>query len=96
MELDLNKKDTIPAINIEAVKNQEKEYKLIGRARCKPGQTLFSFNKVTGELKPATVTSECYISKFGTPAYKKKTNVEQNCFYFFALNEKNARKKIQR
>ena len=94
MELDLNKKDTIPSINTENIKQQEKEYKLIGRTRNKPGQTLFSFNKITGELKPAELKEKCYMTKFGV-AYKKETNVEPNCFYFFALNERNARRKLR-
>lgn len=51
------------------------------------GLTLFEFNQRTGELKPATIETDAW--------NRKKVIAQKDCFYLQALNEKNARRKLE-
>lgn len=97
-ELTQEFKDT--KVEIVSEKEQKKEVKLIGRQRRIPGLTLWEFNRVTQELLPAQYKKEdVVISKLSTSKEDlvKRNNVivKENCFYFQALNEKNARRKLK-
>ena len=50
------------------------------------GLTLFEYNQATDELKPATVE---------IIAGRKRVIASKDCYYLQALNEKNARRKLE-
>lgn len=84
---------------IEFVKQVQQEYKHIGSIKYRPGSTLWQFNTETGELKPAVVTvKEQLVWASKGDCTKKTRNViyEDKCVYMWALNRKNAEKKILR
>lgn len=83
-------------VRIEQSIKQEKEYKLIGKARRKPGITLFSYNTQTGEMKPAEIEKECTMTFDGGVSYKAKVMIEPHCIYGQALNMKNWEKKVNK
>lgn len=85
------------ATRIEQVAKKQKEYKLVGSQRKVAGHTLFEFNKITKEIKPADIRRECIINSITcNPVYKNKIDVRENCFYIQALNVKNAIKKLKK
>jgi len=74
---------------------QEREYKMIGSLRKKPGQILFEYNPETKEVKVAEILSEIQLNIMTEKAKgKHKTNFNNGCVYFFALNLKNAQRKV--
>lgn len=84
-------------IEVVAKKQQEKQYKLIGRMRPQPGQKVFEINCTTGECKEAKfVTSAVnFVSAAnGDNSPRKKIITNENCMYIVALNKKNALKKF--
>lgn len=82
---------------IEKQLEQKKELKFIGSMKRNRGQTLFSFNVKTGELKRAVIEQRVAIDfKTGLPRYTNKVMMEAHCIYIQALNEKNACKHIKR
>ena len=83
-------------VRIEQSIKQQQEYKLIGKARRKPGMTLFSYNTQTGEMKPAEIEKECAMTFDGKVSYKSKVKIEPHCIYGQALNLKNWEKKINK
>ncbi len=83
-------------VRIEQSIKQQQEYKLIGKARRKPGMTLFSYNTQTGEMKPAEIEKECAMTFDGNVSYKSKVKIEPHCIYGQALNLKNWEKKINK
>lgn len=81
----------------ELVEQVKQEYKLIGRIPYKRGQTLFSFNIETGELHPTEITTkqELVIKRGQAIAVTKRSAIrEKDCIYLYALNMKNAERKI--
>ena len=83
----------------EFVKQVQQEYKHIGSIKYRSGSTLWQFNTETGELKPAKVTvKEQLVLTFKGGCTKKTRSViyEDKCVYMWALNRKNAEKKILR
>ena len=83
-------------VRIEQSIKQQQEYKLIGKARRKPGMTLFSYNTQTGEMKPAEIEKECAMTFDGNVSYKSKVKIEPHCIYGQALNLKNWENKINK
>lgn len=85
-------------VEIVEERQQEKQIKLIGKQRKIPGLTLWEFNEKTKELKPATFKpTAVFISSSLTSTDTTRTYkcvVNENCLYFQALNESNARKKL--
>lgn len=79
----------------ESVIKQQREYKRIGRVLKIPGHTLFSYNKVTGEIKIADVTKEVKLED-GVAVYAARTVVEKDRYYEQALNQKNFIKRLKR
>ena len=83
----------------EFVKQVQQEYKHIGSIKYRPGSTLWQFNTETGELKPAKVTVKVQLVWTSKGDCTKKTRsviYEDKCVYMWALNRKNAEKKILR
>lgn len=84
-------------IKQEQVQQKKHEYHLIGKTRKIPGLTLFSFNLVTGEIKPAAYEKSStvdFISKM--PVEKPKVVIEKHCVYRQALNKRNFIKRLRR
>lgn len=100
MNSDIFKPSLLPDKDkIEFIKQVQQEYKYIGSIKYRPGSTLWQFNTETGELKPVKVIVKeqlVWISK--GDCIKKKCSViyEDKCVYMWALNRKNAEKKILR
>lgn len=88
--------DTKDQLVIQAEAKKKQEFKYIGSQRRIKGLTLFSYNTVTKELKPASIKSDVSIGLDGSVVYSNKAQIEKDCVYFQALNIKNARKKIQK
>lgn len=83
----------------EFVKQVQQEYKYIGSIKYRPSLTLWQFNTETGELKSAKVTvKEQLVWTSKGNCTKKTRNViyEDKYVYMWALNRKNAEKKILR
>lgn len=87
---DLSRQEAVSRNEMELLQKQQRDYKLLGRMRKKRGLTLWSFNRVTGEIKPAPVERNKVV-EFRTqePTEKDKITVEPNCIYRQALNKKN-------
>lgn len=83
----------------EFVKQVQQEYKYIGSIKYRPGSTLWQFNTEMGELKPAKVTVKeqlVWTSKGDCTKKTRSVIYEDKCVYMWALNRKNAEKKILR
>ena len=83
----------------EFVKLMQQEHKYIGSIKYRPSLTLWQFNTETGELKPAKVTVKeqlVWMSKGDCTKKIRSVIYEDKCVYMWALNRKNAEKKILR
>lgn len=87
---------------VKAEQDQKKEIKLLSTIRKVPGLTLFEYNQRTGEVSKAKFkTDETLVLKSlsTNPEQLQKSSkviVNESCIYFQALNEKTARKKVNR
>lgn len=81
----------------EIVAEQKKEIKLLGSQRKVAGHTMFEYNLLTKEIKPA-LYDEVKIQVNGSQAHQNTTRyklvINEQCFYVQALNQKNALKKL--
>lgn len=87
-------------VEIKAEAEQKKEIKLVGQQRKVPGLTLWEYNENTKELKKAKFQKvNVMIHGLGmSPESIKNTHkvvVNENCIYFQALNENNAKRKLK-
>lgn len=80
----------------EISQKQQREYKLIGKARKVPWHTLFSFNTESKEIKVADMNSSVAIGFDLKPKTSNKVLIEKGCIYVQALNRKNAIKILKR
>lgn len=82
---------------VELVEQKKHEYHLVGNMRKKVGHTLFSFNKVTGEIKVAKIV-KCQVYDYMKqgPAFNDRVDKEKDCIYLYALNKKNCIKHLRR
>ena len=71
-----------------------KELKYIGSILHQSGHTLFEINLNTGIIKEAVITREVSVGIDGKPIFKRKVNINKECYYLEALNVKNAKKKF--
>lgn len=81
----------------EFVKQVQQEYKHIGSIKYRSGSTLWQFNTETGELKPAKIIVKeqlVWTSKGDCTKKTRSVIYEDKCVYMWALNRKNAEKKI--
>jgi hypothetical protein len=80
----------------ELVADQSKEFKYVGRRYAKKGHILFEYNAQTDDIVPATILEEkgkvSLDNKIVTGT--KKVFQKKDCTYFWALNLKNAQRKI--
>lgn len=98
MELDtLNEFDDKDKMQIEAQQQKQSEYTLIKSERKIPGLTLWSYNTMTGEIKPAKIEySDTFSFLTMKPLHAPKVIVEKDCVYRQALNKKNMLKVLRR
>lgn len=89
-------KDSLSGEQIEYLQKKQNEFKHIGKLKKVPGHTLFSFNRRTGEIKPAEFFYKCSLALDGTVKEETRCVVEPDCFYEQALNRKNFVKKLIR
>ena len=89
-------KDDLSGEKIEYLAKKQHEYKHVGNMKIVPGHTLFSFNILTKEIKPAKFENEVSIGFNRIPIFKRKCVIEENCFYEQALNKKNFIKRLRR
>ncbi|MDR0970541.1 MAG: hypothetical protein LBM67_08415 [Lentimicrobiaceae bacterium] len=74
----------------------KREYKLIGSVRNRPGLKYWAFNLISYVLKEVQMQHEIKVNHLKKPITTHKVQHEANTVYFFALNRKNAEKKIER
>lgn len=97
MELDkLHVSEKMNRPQVEAVQKQQNEYKYIGSLKHCPGHIMFSYNRKTGEVKRTDIGYKVSIGVDSRPLYKRELNVEPDCFYDQALNEKNFIKHLKK
>lgn len=82
---------------VEREMKKQKEYHFVGSAKKVPGHTLFSFNVVTKEIKPAQfMTSDTIDFWTHKPLFNPRVITERDCIYRQALNRKNLIKRLRR
>lgn len=82
---------------IELSQQQKKEYKLLGSVSMNRGHILFEYNGDEGTIERADfiLNDTIIVDKVSYDvSHNYRVNVKKNCFYFQALNMKNAEKKI--
>lgn len=72
----------------------QKEFKLLGSIKLRPGHSLFAFNTKTTTLKKVDLKKEVHIGMKGETIKRSKAFQEPDTVYVTALNAKNALKKI--
>ena len=82
--------------DIDVVQKKQHEYHLVGKTRRVPGHKLFSYNRLTGEIKEAEKNNYAVMNFNGTSTLKSDVKIEEHCFYDQALNEKNFIKRLKR
>lgn len=89
-------KDCRHEIVMQQQKQQQNEYHYIGSCRKRPGLTMFSYNRTTGEIKKAVFTPVPQMNPDGSTRIRHRLEVEENCVYMQALNIKNFKKLLRR
>lgn len=93
--------EQISEAQIELFEKKQTDYRLIGQIRKVAGHTLFKYNRVTGEVGPASYkVSYDMVLNPRTGLLEKVTRtevlVEKDCYYEQALNLKNFVKRLRR
>lgn len=84
-----------PEIGI--VQKTRTEYKYVGTIRRKRGQTLFSFDPETKKIESVELQRNVAVGIDGKPLVSNKvTTFNPKLIYFFALNMRNAIRKLQK
>lgn len=97
MEIVPNIADKInEGVRQEQVQKKKNEFHFIGDERKVKGHTLFAYNTVTKEIKPAPINESVSIGMDLQPVYQHRVCVKKDCIYVQALNAKNALKKLKR
>jgi hypothetical protein len=81
---------------IHAEAKQKQEYKFIGSKKIHPGQILWQYNYETDQLSPVNVTKDVMITSDKKITKKQRANYNPKCWYFGAINRKNAEKVVNR
>lgn len=89
-------KESMSGEQTEYVQKQQREYKYIGRTKRIPGHTLFSYNRRTGEIKPAEMEKVYNMGYSGKSWTESRIKIEPYCFYGQALNRKNFEKRLRK
>lgn len=97
MRMDILNPLVLPAKeDTEVQQKKQQEYKRIRTVKRISGHTMFSYNTDTGEIKKAILEVCDTILFNGKPLWPDKVQVERNCYYEQALNEKNFIKRLKR
>lgn len=88
--------DDLPAEQMEYLQKQQREFKHIGKMRKVAGHSLFSFNRKTGEVKPAQFVNKVALGLDGKVITSTECIIEPDCFYEQALNKQNFIKRLKR
>ena len=83
-------------IVMQKQKQQQNEYHYIGSCRKRPGLTMFSYKRTTGEIKKAVFAPVPQMNPDGTTRIRHRLEAEENCVYMQALNIKNFKKLLSR
>lgn len=68
MEIDqLPVRDNLPAEQLEYLQKQQREFKYVGKMKKVAGHTLFSYNRKTGEIKPAQFVNKVSLGFMARP-----------------------------
>lgn len=83
-------------VQTELSQQKRHELRYIGSQRKRRGLITFSYNKVTGVIKPADI-KRCNTIDFATgePLYSPKIVVERDCIYYQALNVANCKRHLE-
>lgn len=80
-------------VQLHAQKEVEKKTVFIGSLRKEPGLTLWVYNVIHKTLSKAAIETKAVYSG-SKVSYKNNVRREPGDQFFYALNEKNARKKV--
>jgi len=80
--------------DIQVIAEVQKEYRLLGHIKMKPGHSLFAFNTISTHLRKVDLKKEGLITNNGKVITRSKVFQEPNTIYVTSLNAKNALKKI--
>lgn len=72
----------------------QKEYTLKGSIRKERGLILFMVNPNTKECKQAKITSSAVLGLNNKPTFKHRCEYDPNFIYVYAINSKNAIRKV--
>lgn len=74
-----------------------KQFKLLGSQRKVPGHILWELNTKTGHLAPATFKNvDVRIRQLKNYTAHDRVEIKPDCYYFQALNRKNAIKHLRK
>ena len=97
MDIDGSKSIVLPKKeDVEVHQKKKQEYRLVGSIKRIDGHTMFSYNKITGEIKEAILEKYDTVTFYGKPIYPNRIKVEPHCYYDQALNKKNFIKRLKR
>lgn len=97
MEIDqLPMRDNLPAEQLEYLQKQQREFKHVGKMKKVAGHTLFSYNRKTGEIKPAQLVNKVALGFDGKAVYSTECVIEPDCFYEQALNKANFIRRLKK
>lgn len=96
LEFHKHKEQSLKKAEIEAVQEQDKQFKFLHSFQKRSGLTLFEYNTKTDELSKTIITSKAYISIDGESVVNHQVIHNPDCVYFYALNMKNAKKKVNK
>lgn len=83
-------------VEIHQEQNQKQEYKFIGRVHLIHGCKLWSYNPEKDEMKEVKAVGKASISLDGNVNTKREAQYNPKYIYFQAINEKNARRKLEK
>ena len=93
----INKNEFLDKEKTEVSQKKHQEYRLVNSVKKNNGHTLFSYNKITGEIKEAEIVRSNTVD-FSTknPVFRDHILCEKDCYYEQALNKKNFIKRLKR
>jgi len=83
-----------PAIHIVQTVEEKKKFGWVRSLVKIPGHTLFEVDMVANKMVPITPKQEVAIGMDGNKVVSSIVYEREHCFYLYALNEKNAAKKL--
>lgn len=96
MNLETHKLNSKENIEIHAKKQQEHEYKMIGKMLLHPGLKLYEFNFSKMTLKLTEIKKQSTIDIDQNKVSNNKVNFDPNAYYFQCHRDKTAVQKINK